>query len=257
MSRSVAAMRVGLGAVGVVLAGWVLAGAQPDNPATKPAERKDKGSVARHERFVKIAKAGGVDVLFLGDSITQGWEGAGKDVWAEKFAPLKAANFGIGGDKTEHVLWRITEGKELEGIDPKVVVLMIGTNNAGTNPAGGHTAEQIAEGVKSIVTELRKQKPKVKVLLLGVFPRSGPGVPKDDKVCPADKLQPKIKAINERLAKLDDGKSVKYLDIGEKFLTEGGGLSREVMPDLLHLSRRGYEIWAGAIEKPLAELLKP
>jgi lysophospholipase L1-like esterase len=255
MSRSVTGARVGFGAA--VLVAWALSAcAQPDNPATKPTERKDKGSVARHERFVKTAKAGGVDVLFLGDSITQGWEGAGKDVWAAKYAPLKAANFGIGGDRTEHVLWRITEGKELDGIDPKVVVLMIGTNNAGSNPKGGNTAEQIADGVAAIVAEIRKQKPKTKVLLLGVFPRSGPGVTKDDQVCPPDRLQPKIKAINERLAKLDDGKNVKYLDIGDRFLTNDGGLSREVMPDFLHLSPRGYVIWAEAIEKPLAELLK-
>src|SRR5207248_1459545 len=177
---------------------------------------------------------GDVDVLFLGDSITQGWEGNGREVWKENFEPLKAANFGIGGDQTQHVLWRITEGKELEGIDPKAAVLMIGTNNIGSD-----SAEQIAEGVKAIVAELRKQKPRMKVLLLGVFPRSGPGVAKEDKVCPADKLQPKVRAINERLAKLDDGKDVKYLDIGDKFLDQSGGLPREIMPDLLHLSAKG------------------
>lgn len=240
-----------MGAVAVVLGAWGLTAVGQDaNPATKPLERKDKGSVARHEKFVSIAKAGGVDVVFLGDSITAGWEGAGKDVWKEKFAPLKAANFGIGGDRTQHVLWRITEGKELEGIDPKAFVVMIGTNNTGSD-----SAEQIAEGVKAIVTELRKQKPKAKVLLLGVFPRAG-GIGKEDKVAPADKLNAKIKAINERIAKLDDGKSVKYLDIGGQFLDSTGGLPRETMPDLLHLSKKGYEIWAAAIERPLAEMLK-
>jgi lysophospholipase L1-like esterase len=254
MVRSV---RAGFAVLGALLAGWVVTAAGQDaNPATKPLERKDKGSVARHEKFVSVAKAGGVDVLFLGDSITQGWEGAGKDVWKEKFAPLKAANFGIGGDRTQHVLWRITEGKELEGIDPRAVVMMIGTNNAGSNPATGDSADQIAEGVKAIVTEIRKQKPKANVLLLGVFPRTGPGVAKEDKVAPADKLNPKIKQINDRIAKLDDGRYVKYLDIGGKFLDKDGGLPRDVMPDLLHLSPKGYTIWAEAIEKPLAELLK-
>src|SRR5207245_762612 len=106
-----------------------------DNPAAKLINR----DVPRHKAFLEIAKKGDVDVLFIGDSITQGWEGAGKEAWKKNFAPLKAANFGIGGDQTGHVLWRLTEGKELEGISPKVAVVMIGTNNT-----GGHKAEDIA-----------------------------------------------------------------------------------------------------------------
>lgn len=255
MARSVRGVRLGFAAAGVLLAGWVTTAPGQENPATKPVPRAEAKWMDRHAKFVSTAKAGGVDVVFLGDSITAGWEGNGKDVWKEKFAPLKAANFGIGGDRTQHVLWRITEGKELEGIDPKAFVVMIGTNNAGGNPATGDSADQIAEGVKAIVAELRKQKPKAKVLLLGVFPRTGPGVAKEDKAAPADKLQPKIKEINARIAKLDDGANVKYLDIGGKFLDEKGGLPREVMPDLLHLSPKGYAIWAAEIEKPLAGLL--
>lgn len=224
----------------------------PPNPATKAVPRSEaKNWQARHESFVAKAKAGGVDVLFLGDSITQGWEGAGKAAWKEAFEPLKAANFGIGGDRTEHVLWRITEGKELEGISPKVAVLMIGTNNTGSNKA-----EQIAEGVGAIVKELRAQRPQMKVLLLGVFPRAGKAA-KDSKSVPAADLQPKIKQINDRIAKLDDGKSVKYLDIGAKFLESDGSLTREVMPDYLHLSPKGYALWAEAIKGPVADLLKP
>src|SRR5262245_61222819 len=133
------------------------------NDAVFPAPRKDKGWTTRHDRFVERAKKGEVDLLFLGDSITQGWENAGKEQWKKAFDPLKAANFGISGDRTQHVLWRITEGKELEGIQPKAVVLMIGTNNMGSN-----TAEQIAEGITAIVKELRNQRPHAKVLLLGV-----------------------------------------------------------------------------------------
>jgi lysophospholipase L1-like esterase len=243
--------RFRFGALAVLLGAWAVSAAGQDtNPAATPLERKDKGSVARHEKFVAIAKAGGVDVVFLGDSITQGWENAGKEVWAARCAPLKAANFGIGGDRTQHVLWRITEGKELEGIDPKAFVVMIGTNNTGAD-----SADQIAHGVKAIVAELRKQKPQAKVLLLGVFPRAG-GIGKGDQVAPADKLNSKIKAINEQVAKLDDGRNVMYLDVGPKFLTSDGGLSREIMPDLLHLSKKGYEIWAEAIEQPLAVLMK-
>ncbi len=252
MRRGVAG-RVAVAVAGLVVGAWVVAAlGQQGNPATKPEPRKDKGWVARHEAFQAKAKAGGVDVLFLGDSITQGWEGNGREAWAKTFAPLKAANFGIGGDRTQHVLWRITEGKELEGIDPKVVVLMIGTNNIGSD-----SAEQIAEGVSAIVSEVRKQKPKAKVLLLGVFPRSGKPAKelKTDSVATAAELQPKVKAINERLAKLDDGKNVKYLDIGDKFLNPDGGLPKDNMPDFLHLSPKGYEIWADAIKKPVEQML--
>jgi lysophospholipase L1-like esterase len=222
----------------------------PAHSAVKPADRKMPFWQKRHEGFVARAKKGDVDVLFLGDSITQGWEGAGKKVWAEHFQPLKAANFGISGDQTQHVLWRITEGKELEGIDPKVAVLMIGTNNVASN-----SAEQIAQGVAAIVKELRRQKPHMKVLLLGVFPRAGKRE-KGAKEVPAANLQPKIKEINERIAKLDDGKTVKYLDIGGKFLDKEGNLHGEIMPDFLHLSGKGYAIWAEAIKPTVEEMLK-
>src|SRR5919199_5547543 len=107
---------------------------RPAREATTPVPRKEPNWVKRHEGFVERARKGDVDVLFLGDSITHDWEGRGKEAWKERFEPLKAANFGIGGDRTQHVLWRITKGKELEGIHPKVVTLMIGTNNMGGSP---------------------------------------------------------------------------------------------------------------------------
>jgi lysophospholipase L1-like esterase len=229
-----------------------LAAAQPKNSATTHEERKG-GPAQRHEQFLKRAEKGDVDVLFLGDSITQGWEGAGKEVWAHHFDPLKAANFGIGGDRTQHVLWRIVEGKELEKINPKVCVLMIGTNNAGSN-----TADEIAEGVEAIVKELRHQKPHMKVLVLGVFPRSGKPAKdlKDANRVGKDELNTKLPEVNKRIAKLEHGDMVKYLDIGPKFLDKEGGLSKEIMPDFLHLSKKGYEIEAEAIEGPVKEMLK-
>ncbi len=224
------------------------------NDAIVPASRIEQaGWKKRHESFAETARKGGVDVLFLGDSITQGWEGAGKDAWKKTFEPLKAANFGIGGDRTQHVLWRITEGKELEGIQPKVAVMMIGTNNSGTN-----SAEEIADGVKAIVKELRQARPDMKILLLGVFPRSGKPAKmlKDPDKAAADELQPKIKAVNDIIAKLDDGKNVFYLDIGGKFLDKDGALPKSIMPDFLHLSPKGYEIWTEAIEGKVKDLLK-
>lgn len=207
------------------------------NPATTPINR----DIPRHKQFLAIAKKGGVDVLFLGDSITHGWEG--QKAWKTHFEPLKAANFGIGGDQTGHILWRLTEGGEMEGISPKVAVLMIGTNNSGRD-----SAEQIAEGIGLIVKTIHAKSPKTKVLLLGVFPR-GPkaGTP----------IREKLAKINEIVSKLDDeGKTVKYLDIGKKFLESDGTLTKEIMPDFLHLSPRGYEIWAEAITPTLKSMLQ-
>ncbi len=208
------------------------------NPATKSLNRDN----ARHKQFLKVVEKGEGDVIFLGDSITQGWEGSGKKVWAESFAPLKAVNLGIGGDQTGHILWRITDGKELEPLKPKLAVIMIGTNNT-----GAHTAEQIAGGITAIVAELQKQKPEMKILLLGVFPRSAKA---------EDKIRTKIKEINAAISKLDDGKKVVYKDIGEKFLDKEGGLDKKIMPDLLHLSEEGYGIWAKAIEADVKSMLK-
>ena len=216
---------------------------KPEHDAVKPAPRKDNaGWMKRHDSFVERAKKGDVDVLFLGDSITQGWQGNGKEAWKKHIEPLKAANFGIGGDRTQHVLWRVTEGKELEGIAPKVFVLMIGTNNMSSN-----SAAEIADGVTAIVRELNRQRPYAKVLLLGVFPR---GAKADDK------FRGKIKEVNATLAKLGDGKRVKYLDIGDKFLDPSGDLPKETMPDFLHLSPKGYGLWADAIRADLAALMK-
>jgi lysophospholipase L1-like esterase len=221
------------------------------NPAAKPLPRKDAWWMNRHDTFVKRAAKGDAEVVFLGDSITHGWEGNGKKVWAEVFAPMKAVNFGIGGDQTGHVLWRITEGKELEGITPKAAVIMIGTNNI-----GGHTAEQIAGGVKAIVDTLRKQKPNIKILLLAVFPRAGKRIDRGAKGATAEELQPKVGKINAILAKMDDGKAVFYKDIGGKFLDKEGGLSKAIMPDYLHLSEKGYRIWADAIKADVEKLRK-
>ena len=233
-------MRCVAGAMTMWLAGWL------KSPTVTPSPRKAKDGkgddpnwMKRHEGFVEIAKKGDVDVLFLGDSITDGWRGK-KAIWDKHFGAMKAANFGIGGDRTEHVLWRIQNG-ELNGITPKVAVLMIGTNNS-----GGNSADQIADGITAIVKTIREKSPSTKVLLLAVFPRG------------ADSKFPqrvKLAEVNQKVAKLDDGKNVRYLDIGSKFLESDGTLTKQVMPDLLHLSERGYQIWADAITPTLNEML--
>ncbi len=224
-----------------------------EHSAVKPVPREGN-PLKQHESFVEIAKKGGVDLLFVGDSITNGWRNyngqngrGGKRVFDKHFAPLKAANFGIGGDRTQHVLWRLQNG-ELDGIQPKVVMLMIGTNNTGGND---NSAEQIADGVKAIVAEVHKKSPSTKVLLLGVFPRGkGPNAPE------IKARREKIKQINDSISKLDDGgKTVKYMDIGDKFLEKDGSIAPEVMYDALHLTEKGYQIWADAVKGPIEELL--
>ena len=213
----------------------------PDVAAPKmgPDGKPNAGFVKSHENFVATAKQGKAELLFLGDSITAGW-GSQKAIWEKAFGKYKPANFGIGGDRTQHVLWRIENG-ELEGIKPKAAVLMIGTNNSGSDPVEG-----IAKGVTKIVETIRAKTPATKVLLLAVFPRGeNPGPQRE-----------KLKDVNAIIAKLDDGKHVFFLDIGSKFLQPGDLLTKEIMPDFLHLSAKGYEIWADAITPKLAELMK-
>jgi lysophospholipase L1-like esterase len=225
-----------------------------NNLAISPQPREG-GWVKRHESFNETSKKGEAQLVFLGDSITQGWEGNGKDVWAKTWAPLKAANFGIGGDRTEHVIWRLQNGN-FDGLKPKLVVLMIGTNNTGhqNRPAKEHggaiyisTAEQTAEGVKMILDILGKKLPETKVLLLGIFPR---GATKDDK------MRQQNVATNNLISGFADGKRVHYMDIGNTFLQPDGTLPKEIMPDLLHLNAKGYEMWANAIEGKVKELMK-
>ncbi len=203
--------------------------------------KPQEGFIASHERFLKIAKEGTAELVFLGDSITAGW-GRQTAIWDKAFGPYKPANFGIGGDRTQHVLWRITNG-ELDGIKPKAVVIMIGTNNSAQDPA-----DDIAKGISKIVETVRAKQPQAKILLLAVFPRGAVASPNPGR----DKLN----QVNQMISKLDDGKHIHYLDIGSKFLQPDGGISKEIMPDALHLSPAGYQIWADAISPKLAELMK-
>ncbi|MBV8880644.1 MAG: GDSL family lipase [Planctomycetaceae bacterium] len=215
--------------------------------STEPAARKKEYpwmSVAtwngKHEAFLKRAKEGAVDLLFVGDSITEGW--GNNSVWQKTYAPMNAANIGIGGDTTENVLWRLENG-EVDGISPKVAVLLIGTNNFGLE---GHAPDAVAKGVSAVVQSLRKKLPSTKVLLLAIFPR-------DEK--PNTDFRKKIKTVNEQIAKLDDRKHVRFLDIGAKLSNPDGSLSKEILPDFLHLSEKGYQIWADAMAPLLKEMM--
>lgn len=238
-----------LGCTAALTLGTTAHSGDKKNPAATPSPRKtkdgkdDAGWMKRHEGFVEIAKKGDVDVLFLGDSITDSWRGkGGKAAWDKAFGSMKPANFGISGDRTEHVLWRIQNG-ELDGIKPKVAVIMIGTNNSGAN-----TSEQIAEGVTAIVKTIQQKSPETKVLLLAIFPRG------NNKTYEFNKQNDTVGETNKIIAKLDDGSKVKYLDIGSKFLKDAK-LSKDIMPDALHLSAEGYQIWADAITPTLTAML--
>ncbi len=216
--------------------------------AVAPLWRDGGDWLQRHAAFAAQAKRGGVDLLFVGDSITDAWRTRGQAVWAARYGRLHAANIGIGGDRTQHVLWRLDHG-EVEGLHPKVVVLMIGTNNTGFERDGftrRNTPAEAAEGVKAVVDDLRQKLPAARILLLAVFPRSH---------LPTDPARGEVAAINQRIAGLDDGSHVRYLDIGPKFLTPEGVLEPEIMPDFLHPSPHGYELWAQAMQPTLDELL--
>jgi lysophospholipase L1-like esterase len=217
--------------------------------AGAPPEPKAGGWMKRHEGFVEEARKGGFDVLFLGDSITDGWRsGAQKKMFDAAFGPLKAANFGIPADRTQHVLWRIANG-EFEGLTlPRVVVLLIGTNDLGQTNVPRESVGAAVAGIEAILKEIHKRSPTTKILLLGIFPRG-------EK--PDHPLRAAVKEANERLAAFDDeGKTVKFLDIGSRFLEADGTISRDTMSDFFHLTPRAYQTWAEAIKEPLTELLK-
>ena len=212
-------------------------------PKLGPDGKPQAGFLKSHESFVEIAKKGEAQVVFLGDSITAGW-GRQAAIFDKEFGQYKAANFGIGGDRTQHVLWRVENG-EFEGIKPKAVVLMIGTNNSG---AADNSPEQVAAGIKAIISAIHQRSPNTKVLLLAIFPRGATEANNPGRA--------KNKVVNALLAKFDDGQKVRYLDIGAKFLTADGTLEKSVMPDLLHLNAVSYQIWADAIRESLAALVK-
>lgn len=203
------------------------------NTATYPSPRGEWFQRVHDNNQKAHAVAGTVQLIFDGDSITDGWQNGGKAIWAERYGKLNAFDFGISGDRTQHVLWRLAQG-QTDGMSPKLIALMIGTNNLGAN-----TVEEIADGVKATVAEYQKRCPQAVLLLQAIFPRAEQ---------PTDPARAKIKAINQILSKLGDDKKVVYVDFGDKFLNPDGTMSKEIMPDFLHPSAKGYQIWADAIQ---------
>ncbi len=236
--RCVAALLCGLLGMGFSLA--VFSPPAWAEPATvQPVPRDNDGWLERHESMNARVRQGNVDMVFIGDSITHGWEGAGKETWDKYYADRNAVNLGIGGDRTEHVLWRLQNGN-IEGISPKAAMVMIGTNNHRDN-----TAEEIAQGVEAIVALLRAKLPETRILLLAIFPRTDV----------AEEYQAKVKEASALYAKLGDDPMVDFVDIGKVFLDQDGVLQASIMPDFLHLSKEGYERWAEAVEPWLGRML--
>lgn len=196
------------------------------------------------EKRQLIAAGTPPQVVFIGDSITQGWEKEGRPVWERHFASLPGLALGFGGDRTENVLWRLQHG-EIDGLAPRAVVLMIGTNNTGHR---AENPETTAAGIKRLLDEIRQRLPQAQVLLLAVFPRG-------EK--PDDVLRGINRRVNQLIAGFADGRRVHFLDIGPALLQPDGTLGKDVMPDLLHPNERGYEIWQRAMAPTLQRLLGP
>jgi lysophospholipase L1-like esterase len=231
----------------------VLNGVLQDRPATvipvedlAPTQAGSYDWLARHQAVVDRVKKGTVDVILVGDSITHGWGGdpqpggPGQELWSKYFGGRNAVNMGFGWDKTQHVLWRFEHGA-LDGIHPKVAVVMIGTNNIGSD-----STADIAAGVTAIVDTLKARTPKTKVLLLAIFPRD------QEATGPNRRL---VSDVNAKIAPLGKRRGVTYLDLTSIFLEPNGTIAKETMWDALHPTPSGYAKWASAMEPTLAKLL--
>ncbi len=210
--------------------------------AAIPAPQRDSWWMERHDRTVSRIRQGPVDLLFIGDSITQGWEEDGRPVWDQYYAGRRAMNLGYNSDQTDNVLWRLQHG-ELDGITPKLAVVMIGTNNSAMRE---DPPENTTAGIRAILTTLRTRLPGTRILLLAIFPR---GLTNDDP------LRRVNEAVNARLPSLADQRQVFFLNINRRFLDADGRLSAEIMPDALHPSALGYRIWAEGMEEMIRRLL--
>jgi lysophospholipase L1-like esterase len=230
--------------------GWaskLLGYSMPLTPADQPRMRADRNSHIAHQQLLAKAKAGGVDLYFLGDSITRRWGALDyPDLlahWKKTFFGWNAGNFGWGADRTEHVLWRLENG-ELDGVNPKVIVLLAGTNNVGKEPGDDDRIADITRGLTAIVETCRTKAPGATIVLTAIFPRN-------------DNPSPTIARVNANLAKLADGKQVRFLDVNGRLADAKGVLFEGTTVDGLHPSLKGYEIWAEGLRPILTELLGP
>src|SRR5277367_6254818 len=217
-------------------------------PADQPVSRTDQNSLTAHSQLLEKAKRGGIDIYFEGDSITRRWGATDyPDLlanWTKNFFGWNAADFGWGADKIQNILWRLDHG-ELDGVDPKVIVLLAGTNNLGD---GGSGVEDITSGLKSILRIMQDKAPRATLIVTAIFPRN-------DNMA----LMPVINQVNDNLAKLDDGKKIRFLNINDKLAGQDGKLFDGMMNpvDKLHPNVQGYQVWADALKPIFEELLGP
>jgi cephalosporin-C deacetylase-like acetyl esterase/lysophospholipase L1-like esterase len=215
-------------------------------PTFKPVPRADANSKTAHEQLLAKAKTGKIDVYFTGDSITRRWGATDYpqflENWNQNFHGWNAANFGWGADSVQNVLWRLQNG-ELDGVNPKVIVVMAGTNNLGGRGGGEAKIAEVTEGLKAVHATCKEKAPKATVILMGLTPRN------DNPAL--------IQSINTNLEKLADGKQVRYLNINDKLADKDGKFLDGMSPDRLHLSAKGYQVWADALKPILTELLGP
>jgi lysophospholipase L1-like esterase len=207
--------------------------AAPTDPAGASAD-------SRYQALCANAAKSDAKIAFVGDSVTQSWEEAGRAIWDKQIAPFKAINLGIGGDRVENMIWRIENGNLPDTLNPKAVVIMAGTNNI--TFVAGITPEAIAAGNRELIARIRKRKPGCKVLLLGIFPRR-------------DALDTFVQKANPELAKLADNKTVFFLDFGAKFRLPDGTPDPKCFADAVDISADGYQIWADAMLPTLKKLL--
>jgi lysophospholipase L1-like esterase len=225
----------------------MFAAAQVGCAASDVAEpRKDPNSQLAHQQLVQKAHAGRIDLYFLGDSITRRWGATDYPDflahWKQSFHGWNAGDFGWGADSTQHILWRITNG-ELDGVNPKVIVLLAGTNNIGTNP-GPDAAAQAVKGITAIVDVCKAKAPKATIILMAIFPRND-----------GERSNVAINEVNEQIAKLADGKTVRFLNINNQLADAQGKLFEGMTVDKLHPSLKGYEVWFKNLKPVLTELL--
>jgi lysophospholipase L1-like esterase len=220
--------------------------------ADKPVPRTDPNSMTAHAQLLEKTQKGKIDIYFEGDSITRRWGATDyPDLlvhWTRHFFGWNAADFGWGGDKVQNILWRIQNG-ELDGVHPKVIVLLAGANDVGnTVPEGGDEAKvaDITKGLKAILETMRTKAPEATLIVTGIFPRN-------DNMA----VMPTINKINDNLSKLADGKKIRYLNINDRLADGNGRLFDGMMGDKLHPTIKGYEVWAEALKPILTELLGP
>lgn len=220
-------------------------------PTTVPMPRDDANSMRAHEQLVAKAKAGRIDLYFLGDSITRRWGCTDSqwsellDHWNKTFFGWNAANFGWGGDQIQHMLWRIENG-ELDGVNPKVIVILAGTNNVGSQPGDNAKVADIVAGYRRLIETCRAKAPQAKLILTAIFPRN-------DNLA----VLPEIDNINRAVARFADGKTIFHLNVNDKLADKNGILFPGMAIDGLHLSLKGYEVWTEGLQPLLTELLGP